>query len=631
MNEQATDQQQLPDPSDADSETVASPEEVRRAEEFLRDVAPHLGRLFGMELNIRPARSSIDPRTGQTRSERWSTNMQTGEVTADPTFFTERGYTPDMAVYATLHEVAAHLRELIEEPRHTEEVISFVGKDEAKHIFHNIFSDIAGNNLIHAVLPESMPKVAEELYRNKLFSETDYSHIQPRHMQFLYKIIRQEMIPDGETTVLPEVDEAIASLRDYEGKGDLIKYSTAVAKSRKEIMTPQEKFRVWKEIIYPVYQQLIEQDKQEPVTSGSGSGESAQASENPTEPQSSDEKIEIPGEGAFAEYYQDYRENRHPEPLSEEEHEEVHKHAKQKGSPSARPQTRQAQDVIDQQIRRETDGHTLAEQQRYNAEVRRWQSQIAEMRDVFKKVIQERIAQKRGLGRRALPEGAILDPNRLAQTVIDVKSGVEQPDAFRDYEQRQRQVEAVGKTDYVFVFDVSGSMADNGKAQAAASSAVIGLEGLAAMQRDIEDTQAANNIDLELDIRTAIYTFGQETTELKPLSSSLNLKERLDTYAAVSSPGDSNTYDFLALEAIQKLEHDRDRRQIALVVSDGESGDASRARRAIEQLRSGGWQIYGVSIGSEEAVQLYRPSAKRIDDPALLPQTIARFIEDTIS
>ncbi|OVE78663.1 hypothetical protein BVY00_02220 [bacterium G20] len=400
-------------------------------------------------------------------------------------------------------------------------------------------------------------------------------------------------------------------------------------------MRPQEKVRIWKELIYPTYQQLIEQDKERPISGGAPgqSGEPGEPGKGESMPQEANND-----EGQFAKYYRDYRENRHPEPLTEEEHDKIHQHARRRPAnpdqQSLRPKRshmNEAQKIIDEHIRHETGGHTLAEQRRYNAEIRKWQSEITEMRDVFKKVIQERIAQRRGLSRKTFTEGAILDPNRLAQTVVDVKSGIDQPEAFRDYEQRLGHIEAVGKTDYIFIFDVSGSMSDDGKAQAAASSAVIGLEGLAAMQRDIEEAELTHNLDLELDIRTAIYTFGEGVSELKPLSSSLNSKERFDTYAAVSSPGDAYTQDFLALEAIQRHKPETDRRQIAIVVSDGESADSDRARRAVERLRSNGWLIYGISIGSEDAVRLYQPTSKRIDNPSLLPVTVSKFIDDTIS
>jgi hypothetical protein len=48
-------------------------------------------------------------------------------------------------------------------------------------------------------------------------------------------------------------------------------------------------------------------------------------------------------------------------------------------------------------------------------------------------------------------------------------------------------------------------------------------------------------------------------------------------------------------------------------------------------LRGQGWFVYGISIGSDEAERLYSPTARRVDDPSKLPETIHSFIEATIS
>ncbi len=627
--------------------TAPTPEEIatglQQAETFLRDIAPHLSRLFGMDLNIQIG-------------DKWATDLEAdgNVVTADPGFFIEKGYTPDMTSYATLHEIAAHLREKVTEPKLTERIINFAKQGKPQAIFHNIFADVAGNNLIHAVLPR-MRGVAAQLYKEKLFAETDYTQI-PRHLQFLYKVIRQEMVPDSETTVLPEVDEAIAGLRNYQGQGDVIKYSTAVAKSAHEAMGGDERFSIWTRIIYPVYEGLIEQDRQDPNRQSQngeaqGDGGNQQQSQGQQEkqnqtgnkssggqPQSGESEQQSDSE-RFGSYYEDYKQNRHPEPMSEEEHDKLHYHAEEHThSPSRKnsPHTAQSEHerMLDKKVRDET-GHSLQEQRRYNAEIVKWQSAIAEMRDVFQRVINERVAQKRGLSRRTFTEGAVLDPDRLVQTVIDVRNNVEEPEAFKDYETKKGETQAIGKTDYVFMFDVSHSMKGE-KAVNAASTAVIGLEGLAALQRDVEEAEAAHKIDLELDIRTAIYIFGDEAACVKPLSTRVSPKERLDTYAALANPNGSSTQDFLALEEIESWSSEPDRRKILIAVSDGASNDgyhdtSYRAREAIDRLRGDGWFVYGISIGSRKAEHLYRPNARRVNNPDKLPQTIHSFIEATIS
>lgn len=602
---------------------------LARTQEFLGDVAPHLGRLYGIDLNI-----SV--------GDGWATNLETGDVTADPRFFLEKGYSADESSYAVLHEVAAHLREVIMDPGLTNRVIQFKSQGKAASLFHNILGDIAGNNLNHAMLPRTKD-TAEGLYSEKLFPDAlvdeetgeqqTYDQL-PRHLQFLYKIIREEMIPGSETPVFPEVQAALDSLRDYQGQGDLIKYSTSVAKSTYEAMSPRERFDMWKGIIYPVFTELLEQDRQDPNfqnqegDSGDGQGEGQPSDGEPEgEPSKGDPSAASDGK-KFSKYYEDYDKNRHPEPMSEEDHKKLHDHAKEAAREKRHPKDNPQQE-LDKKIREET-GHSLYEQRRYNAEVSTFQDEIAKMRDVYQQIINDRVTVKRGLSRRPTPEGVILDPDRLTQTVIDMQSGVTEPDAFRDYETKRGEAQSVGKTDYFFVFDVSGSMAGE-KAKAAASSAVIGLEGLSALQRDIEEAEAQYNMDLELDIRTAIYTFGADSKCVKPLSTQVTPKQRLDTYAAVRNANDSSTSDFLALEEIDRLPKDSDRRQIVIVMTDGESDNSPRARRSIDSIRGKGGFVYGIGIGSDEAKALYQPTSRRVDDPTKLPETIATFIEATIS
>jgi Mg-chelatase subunit ChlD len=582
-----------------------------------------------------------------------ATDPRSGDVLVDPRFFFEAGYTsPDQASYGILHETAAHVRTAVNNPRFNERVIAFAEKGDPQALFNNIFEDIAGNNLIHAVLPR-MRGVARELYVERLFKETDYTSF-PRHVQFLYKTIREEMAPGSEVTVLPEVDEALAGLRDYKGQGDVIKYSTAVAKSARKAMGEEERFTIWQNIIYPVYESLLEQDRNDPERQDQGqdqgqgqegdgentndqgesqqsSGQPQEGSEGNTDQRSDDER--------FGSFYDDFKQNRHPEPMSEEEEEKLREHAKEKAEQQARSQSpgnplSEQERQLDEKVRKET-GHSLQEQRQYHAEITKWQTVIQEMRDVFQQVINDRVAEKRGLSRRNFAEGAVLDPDRLVQTVIDIRNNNEEPEAFRDYETKKGEAQAIGKTDYVFLFDISGSM-EGSKADAAAASAVIGLEGLAALQRDVEEAEATQKVDLDLDIRTAIYVFGDRAVCVKPLSTKVSPKERLDTYAAVADPNDGSTQDYLALEEVEGWEVEPDRRRILIAVSDGGSNDgfndtSPRARRAIDKLRGKGWFVYGISIGSDEAEALYKPTARRVDDPAKLPETIQGFIESTIT
>lgn len=582
-----------------------------KAASFLRDQIPALCQLTGMDVYVAVGK-------------KWATNLKTGSFTIDPSFFIEKGYSADHCVFATLHELMAHVRDVKHDPAFAARQNTFImgSKDpqerQARQIFNNILTDVHGNKQIMNMLP-AMREVGADLYDNRLFpterdsEPVDYTK-EPMHLQFLYKIIRQEMIPGSETPVRQEVDEAIDQLRNFQGgQIDLISFLTdpnAKGSDGKK-MSGNDRFDYWLTQIWPKYESLIELDKQEDSSQSSNS-------DNP-----------------FTDAYTDYFDNRHPDPLSPEEHEKIHKTIKKanqdKRRESVTPEQREHNRQREANRRyREQTGHSLREKEKYNSEVRRFRKQIDQMREVFRSALSEAAATRRGLSRRAHQDGDVLDPNRLAQTVADIKSGVA-PEAFQRYETIRGRAELSCKTDYFFVFDRSESMAGK-SAQSAASCAVIILEGLASMERDIRKMEKEQNIDLsDLSVRTALYTFGSSSVCHKPLSSSLNDKQRLDTYAAITAADAGDTADYLALQEIAGLRRDHDRQRIVIVVTDGESSDRNAAYAAINQLRRDqNTVIYGVSIGSTAAEQLYAPNAKFIDDPKDLPNILQSFIETTI-
>ncbi len=615
-----------PEPSAPTPEQEALLEErqaaLDKAASFLRDQIPSLRRLTGMDVYV-------------TVGKKWATNLKTGSFTIDPSFFIEKGYSADHCVFATLHELMAHVRDVKHDPAFAARQNTFImgsknpQERQARQIFNNILTDIHGNKQIMNMLP-AMREVAADIYDNRLFpmerdgEAVDYTDI-PMHLQFLYKIIRQEMIPDSETPVRQEVDEVINQLRNFQdGQVDLISFLTdpgARGSSGKKL-SGSDRFDYWLTQIWPRYEKLIELDKQE-------------AKDNQQDSDSPQNDTGEQDNNPFSDAYTDYFDNRHPDPLSPEEHEKIHKTIKKanqdKRRESVTPEQREHNRQREANRRyREQTGHSLREKEKYNSEVRRFRKQIDQMREVFRSVLSEAAATRRGLSRRAHQDGDVLDPNRLAQTVADIKSGVA-PEAFQRYETIRGQAELSCKTDYFFVFDRSESMAGK-SAQSAASCAVIMLEGLASMERDIRKLEKEQNIDLsDLSVRTALYTFGSSSVCHKPLSSSLNDKQRLDTYAAITAADAGDTADYLALQEIAGLRRDHDRQRIVIVVTDGESSDRNAAYAAINQLRRDqNTVVYGVSIGSIAAEQLYAPNAKFIDDPKDLPNILQSFIETTI-
>ena len=604
-----------------------------KAGEFLHNQIPSLCHLTGMDVRV-------------VVGEGWATNPETGSFTIDPSFFIEKGYSADHCVFATLHELMAHVRDIKRDPVFSARQNAFVTssknpqEQQARHIFNNILTDIHGNKQIMNMLP-AMREVGADLYDNRLFPTerdgeiVDYTNI-PMHLQFLYKIIRQEMIPGSKTPVRQEVDEAIDQLRNFQGgQFDLISFLTdpGARGANGKKLSGSDRFDYWLTQIWPQYEKLIQLDKQE-AKNTEQQNSSQQAGSDINEQQDTDPS-QKQDSNPFADAYTDYFDNKHPEPFSPEEHEKIHdaidKAVQEDRRKNITPEQRErARQIAANRRYQEQTGHSLQEKQHYDSKVKRLHRQIDQMRQVFQSVLDEVVATRRGLSRRPHQDGDILDPNRLAQTITDIKSGIA-PEAFQRYEAVRGQAELNCKTDYFFVFDCSASMGGE-PAQAAASCAIIMLEGLASMERDIRKLEKEQAIDLpDLSIRTSLYTFGSNATCHKPLGSSLSDKQRLDTYAAVIAADAGGTADYLALQEIADLPRSQDRQRIIIVVTDGQSNDPDATQAAISQLRRDqNTVVYGVSIGSAAAEQLYAPNAKLVNNPKDLPNVLQSFIETTI-
>ncbi|KKT45819.1 MAG: hypothetical protein UW37_C0040G0008 [Candidatus Gottesmanbacteria bacterium GW2011_GWA2_44_17] len=163
------------------------------------------------------------------RGDGWAINPETGEATYDPKFFEEKGYTPSQALFGAFHEIKCHLvetSELLGTPRGQEAFARLKDRIKAKprlHIWENCRTDVKGNLAITRFAP-SLAEDVEAVYREKLWPETDLTS-KPKHLQFMYSILRTAMVPDEEVTVDPKVKEAISKLRNVKGK-DVIALAT---------------------------------------------------------------------------------------------------------------------------------------------------------------------------------------------------------------------------------------------------------------------------------------------------------------------------------------------------------------------------------------------------------------------
>lgn len=261
---------------------------------------------------------------------------------------------------------------------------------------------------------------------------------------------------------------------------------------------------------------------------------------------------------------------------------------------------------------------------------------VERMREVWARVIAERVARVRTIGRRAVPEGETLDQQSLASALAEARAGVQRPAAFLRRESRPRRTRRAGSTDYVLLVDRSASMQGR-PAAAAADAALVMLEALAGVERDIAHAEERQGIELDLDIRTGLVLFDAEAELVKPLSRGLDDAVRLRMVAGIRSPrGSTNDGAALRLAAEQlgllgePAGDGRERRRVVIVVSDGGSNDEAASARELRRLRSAGAGVHGIGIGSDEVVRRYAPSSRRVDDPRDIAEAIQQLVESEL-
>lgn len=275
---------------------------------------------------------------------------------------------------------------------------------------------------------------------------------------------------------------------------------------------------------------------------------------------------------------------------------------------------------------------------------------IERMRRVFERVIAERLGERGTMSRTAHSEGDELAGYALASAIAEARAGVAAPRAFSRREHRARRTRRAGSTDYVLLVDRSASM-QGPPAEAAADAMLIMSEALAAAGRDVEHASVVRDLDLGLDLRTALIVFDAEPLVVKPLSKGMDDSHRRALHGATRSPrGATNDAAALRAAAIEFGIAPRiggssraadggangtaavaadpvERKRVLFIVGDGGSNDPGAAHRELRALRAAGVAVHAIGIGSDELTDRFAPGGVRLDDPRALPDAILRLIE----
>lgn len=595
-------------------------------------------------------------------------DLEHGKMYVNPVFFENKAYSLDKANFAVLHEYE-HFRELkkLLDNEGGEQVWKNhqdkLRKKKRYAIFDNCFDDIKMNRSVLKRAPV-LEKTEENLYKENLFASQDFIKL-PKHLQFSYALLREARLPEEECLVAPDVREKIDELRNRKsGSGvGLVDYATAPYTPMEMRLKLQEKY------FEPVIDKFFEEDvkkkreeqKQKEDGKSTDSGEEGEKKDKDVEEgkqkdkskkkkeKSADKKSgEKKGEegngepenseeyfqGEYAEYDKN---NPHAVPIEDVE-KSVKKYVEsKKGEKSIEDVSKEAY--------AKAEGVTVTELDEYQ---RFWQEieniknpetnefVIEELRDIFKKIINER-KKKKYVPKYPTEEGEILA--YPAEAVTAVKNGEREPKVWETVEAKERPKEMYGDFDVTMVGDRSNSM-DGIKAIEQRKAAALLLEALKDFCDELDE--ARKDIEYDLNVRTEAWSFGDEAQVeiLKPLSSELTEKQRVYIYKKLADVPGNSTKDFLALEKIRDSINEEDLskiregklKKIVIVMSDGESHGVSKVQEICQDLREKGVTVVGVGItkGGASIVNTYAPDGQVCENPSNLAKVLGDLLKNEL-
>lgn len=592
-------------------------------------------------------------------------DLEKGEVNMDAKWFSEKGFSKEQILWACMHELS-HFRDLAEddgvmknfeyikeqakktgelmlkkweekygasEPEFIEmlkkrrpinpkkpqgETMNAIEKSAygIHHTFYNIFDDIYVNNLVSRKAPvyeadEKGGKEIARLYQEKLFAGTDYAE-KPMHLQFVYKLLRQEMVKDEKVVVNEEVEEALNKKIVFQGKeytSSEIVQSLIKPKKGRDTLASQRYFALRK-TLEPIFQELLfkdleKWDPQKPDKQNQSEGESTEGE----------------GEGngnPFEQDYNEYKEN-NPDQISEEDIQEW-KEKKDKEDQEKKDRETQAQ----AQENKSADEKAKESQENMDKD---WCAQnnveygtLQQFRKIESEVepyLQDlsRLWQKIIFGSSKEIERGI-EGHFKTGTELDVQKAIQQwpkiaQQKFDDVRVMKRTVSKevlIKKPELIrvrLVGDMSGSM-DSEKRHILQQCFVLLLSSLREFNTHLNLTRSQTKSKLEVD--TEAWIFGNEAQKIKKLKSESGAQDEQIEIIKIFEKLESTigmTYDNKALEEIQKslsqedLEKISQKKTLEIVfeMTDGGSSDEKEAEQLVNALANSGIILRAFQIG----------------------------------
>jgi hypothetical protein len=223
--------------------------------------------------------------------DKFQIDYQTGIVQLDSNWFFERGYNKEQILWAVFHELS-HFRDFANDKEGLLGSFEYIkgkadvlaketGMDQnlAYKTYHTLFNcldDIYVNKVVsrRASYYESNRqggKHVEELYREKLFKDTDFTKVEqgdgsftemPHHLQFAFYLLRKAMLPDQDIVMSAEVKKALDTKIVIDSKEFTVEsmIKTFMLPNKFKDTKASVRHDFLKKYIEPIYEGLIQKD-----------------------------------------------------------------------------------------------------------------------------------------------------------------------------------------------------------------------------------------------------------------------------------------------------------------------------------------------------------------------------------
>jgi len=575
------------------------------------------------------------------RGDHWSIDVLTGRGTFDPKFFIKRGFTEAESMWATCHEIE-HFRDWKKDPEAYANLFARTEKERRLDLLYRYLNNIMANREENRRFPAHR-ETMEYLYEDKLFPRINYVN-SPRHLQFIYALLRETALPREELTLSPEVRAAIEKLKDIDGEGTDLILLASDPKAQ-----PRDRFDLIQDYIEPVYEEFFQEDvreykekknknKQEGRDEDAREEESMEGGSRGTDRGFIQSEFEN-DEDYFTEEY-DESEEKLPHVLNPTEaKKEIEKEIKRRQENNKSPE-----EIAKEQFEAR-HGVSAAEIEDYSEEYKKIEYQIKPLRGVFERIIATRKEIKRRLKERT-DQGVIIDPSMIAQAYIDALGGIAGSRSQLKVRKEEFDEHKLSEFEFTLVCDLSGSMNENypgGKSYEQKLATILIMEALDEFEKKLKEERLEKSINLH--VLTEVRGFHADDEELKPLSDTLDFAARVRIARRLENCTGSRTADYKSLaqvaakidiEAKRKIDSG-DLKKVLILITDGGSDDVALAREAKNQLVARGIIVKAIHIGhsgksdTEKFKKVWEQDGAPCKDVSHLVRAISKLLQNFLN